>query len=118
MNKPKVVDWSQLDDWRELRERGEPDLIAELVATFLQDSEQRVARLVAAVQTGDRAVVRREARTVKGTAELLGASHLRATAERLEDEAARGLVGMRGVAELQAALTEVRSALARGVARC
>ena len=118
MNKPKMADWSQFDDGRELRDQGEPDLIAELVATFLQDSEQRMARVVAAVQAGDRAVVRREARTVKGTAELLGASHLRATAERLEAEAAKGLVGMRGVVELRAALTEVQSAFARGVKRC
>jgi HPt (histidine-containing phosphotransfer) domain-containing protein len=118
MNKSNVVDWSRLDDWRDLREPGEPDLIAELVASFLQDSELRMARVVVAVQSGDRAVVRREARTVKGTAELLGAGHLRATAERLEAEAARGLVDMLGVAELRAALTEVQSALARGVARC
>jgi HPt (histidine-containing phosphotransfer) domain-containing protein len=116
MNKSNGIDWSQLNDLRGL---GEPELVAELLATFLQDSELQLASLVAAVQSGDAPRVKREAFVLKGTAALLGAERLRATAEYLEAEAALSLANVRPlIAALRTELGEVHSVLAAGVPRC
>jgi HPt (histidine-containing phosphotransfer) domain-containing protein len=116
MIKTNAVDWSQLNDLRTL---GEPELVAELLATFLEDSELQMASLVSAVQSGDAPRVKREALVLKGTAALLGAERLRATAEYLEAESALSVANVRPlIAALRTELSEVHSALAVNVPRC
>jgi HPt (histidine-containing phosphotransfer) domain-containing protein len=118
MNPPNAVKQAQLNDLRD-RESGVPELVADMIATFVEDSEIGLACLVKAVQAGDTAAVKREALLLKATAGLFGAEHLRATAEYLEAEAALSLANVRPlVARLRAELSEVQSALKRGVARC
>lgn len=119
MNSMNFVDWAQLNDWRDVREPGDPELVAEVIATFVEDSELGLACLVKAVTAGDAVVVKREARMLQAAAALFGAGHLRATAAYVEAEAALSLANLRPlIAELQAALREVQTALKRGVPRC
>jgi len=119
MSTLKAVNWNQLNDLRDVRDSGVSDLVADMIETFVEDSEIGLASLVKAVQTGDRVAVRREALLLKATAGLFGAEHLRATAEYLEAEAALSMTNVRPlVAELRTALSEVQSALKRGVPAC
>jgi len=88
-----VVDWNQLESLRDLQEPDEPDLIEELLATFVGDGQPRMARIAAAVSAGNGAAVRMEAHTLKGSAALLGAVRLSEAAERLEHAAHAGETG-------------------------
>jgi HPt (histidine-containing phosphotransfer) domain-containing protein len=116
MDTTGVVDWSQVQELRELQEPNEPDIVAELIATFLEDSELRMTRLLAAADAGDANTVIREAHTVKGNAALFGAEKLRGDAERVERGAALDLAAaLPFVTEMRASLSEVQAILARGV---
>lgn len=82
---PSPVDADVLEMLDSLQEPGEPDLLAELVALFLRDTPDRLQQL--REHAADAAAVARIAHAVKGSAGNLGATHLLATATRLEQAA-------------------------------
>jgi HPt (histidine-containing phosphotransfer) domain-containing protein len=112
-----VVDWPQLLLLRELQDPSEPDVVADLVATFLTDSAVRMARARAALAAGDAKGVMVEAHTLKGSAALLAAEPLRRAAERVERAANAGSTGLAAglLDDLAATLAEVRGAFEAGV---
>jgi HPt (histidine-containing phosphotransfer) domain-containing protein len=69
---------------RDLQEDGEPDLVRQLVALFLQGAEPRLVALREATVQGDAATLAREAHTLKGSCASLGAIGMARICEELE----------------------------------
>ena len=110
MNESPVVDWPQLLEMRELQEPGEPDVVRDLIETFIADSTVRMARLEAALRAADLPTVQLEAHTLKGSAGLMFAEPLRHVAGEVEAMARQGGAGTLAstVDRLTAALTTVQ----------
>ena len=82
-----IVGWSQIEALRELQAPDEPDVVAEVIKTFVSDSSERLARLREAAVDGNLRQIELEAHTLKGTAGVIGAESLRADADRVEQAA-------------------------------
>lgn len=110
-----LIDWARLNELRDLQQPGEPDVLKEIIDTFVDDSAVRLLRLTDALRRGDTEMVRLEAHTLKGSADVLFAEPLRVAAEALEREAARGRSESLAplVESLTAALADARLALTR-----
>jgi HPt (histidine-containing phosphotransfer) domain-containing protein len=85
-----IIDWTQLLALRDVQMPGDPDIVPEVIAMFLEDSRVRLARARAAQGNRDAKALRLEAHTLRGTAGLIGAENLRVAAEALERDAANG----------------------------
>lgn len=62
-----------LESLRELQQEGEPDILDELIALFLEDTLQQLAALREAVENEDTQSVERIAHTLKGSCGNMGA---------------------------------------------
>jgi HPt (histidine-containing phosphotransfer) domain-containing protein len=82
-----VIDWNQLHSLRELQAEGDPDVVAQVVAMFQEDSAARVARACEALESGDAKGLRLEAHSIRGSAGMIGASVLCAAAAAVEHRA-------------------------------
>lgn len=93
-----------------LRERiGSDDgLIRELIATYVCDVGARLDSVETALQTGDVTTVRLQAHTLKGSSGSVGMVEMQRLSAQLED-----LVQQNNLAGAQAAIPELRAALAR-----
>ncbi|HET6493890.1 MAG TPA: response regulator, partial [Thermoleophilia bacterium] len=69
---------------------GDQEASAEITAEFLKDAPLRAAAFREALATGDIALARREAHTIKGSSANVGAEALRAVAYRAEMACAAG----------------------------
>lgn len=78
------IDFGILDELRSLQGEDEPDIVAEVVELFLEDSPRRVAAIRAAAAARDPRQLGREAHGLKGSSANVGAVHLRSLCERLE----------------------------------
>lgn len=85
-----LVDWAQLLPLRELQPPGMPDVVDDLIDAFVTDSTARMEHLRHAASTGDMAVVRLEAHTLKGSSGPLGATQLPKIAAAVEQAAGAG----------------------------
>lgn len=105
MTDTPLVNWAPLLMLRELQQPGEPDPVADVVSTFLEDSAERIAILQQAALRGDAAEVILQAHSLKGAAGLIGAEPLRAAASEVELMAkASGVAGLAPVLERLATL--------------
>ncbi|MBF0305666.1 MAG: Hpt domain-containing protein, partial [Alphaproteobacteria bacterium] len=79
-------------NWAEALERtdGNKDLLLDLLTTFVDSFETMPANLRDAFAAGHLDVVHREAHGMKSAAGYIGATEMRAIAERLEHAAAEG----------------------------
>ncbi len=107
------IDFSILDDLRSLQDEGEPDLVAEVVQLFLDDSPRRVIAIRAAAVAGDASQLGKAAHGLKGSAANVGAVRLRALCERLEHmgKAGHTAIGAPLVDELEREYARVQAAL-------
>jgi CheY-like chemotaxis protein len=87
---PPPVDLGMLRKLRVTQSAGEPDIVAEVIALFLQDAPGRVAAIREAVTRGDLAGAARTAHTLKGSAGHLGAKTLGALCARFEEKVRGG----------------------------
>ncbi|MEP6847979.1 MAG: PAS domain S-box protein [Acidobacteriota bacterium] len=78
------LDNSVLDQYRVLQKAGTPDLVTELIDTFIVDSTRRMKILKAAVTDQDRPKITEQAHTFKGSAGNVGALKLAMYAELIE----------------------------------
>ena len=83
----------------------DPSFVAELVTTFLEDSEQRVQRLQVALESSDWKAIELEAHTLKSSSANLGVRLLSEACEKAESLARQGTTS----SELCAALEDIRS---------
>ncbi|MFT3770725.1 MAG: response regulator [Minicystis sp.] len=85
-----VIDLGMLHQLRTTQRAGEPDIVAEVVALFLQDVEPRMRAIRAAIAAGDLASAALTVHTLKGSASHLGAKTLGAMCARFEDKVRTG----------------------------
>ncbi len=78
------IDPSALTELRELQNEDEPDLLYELVATFLDDAQPRLATLRDAVNGDDAQIIEKEAHALKGSCANFGANAMERICERLQ----------------------------------
>ena len=89
MSEP-VLDAAVIDNLRELTAPGEPDVLAEVLALFLEDVPRRIERLRAAWAAGDAAEIHRIAHSLKGSAGNIGAQTLFGLCSQLDDQGRAG----------------------------
>ena len=81
--------------------------LADFIQLYTVDSRERLAALRAALEVADAALVEREAHTLKGNSRQVGARHLAALCQRIEELGEKGALG-----EATALLGEVETELA------
>jgi len=109
-----TIDSSALDALRALQGEDEPDLVAELVETFVREAPDRLGRLREAVARGDRAEARAIAHAFKGMSGQLGARRLAelcGEVERLAEQEETERRPDAALVEIEAELARVREAL-------
>ena len=85
-----AIDLGMLRQMRAAQGPDESDIVAEVVALFLQDAPERLATLRDAAARGDLAAASRVAHTLKGSAGHLGARALTTLCERFERKVRAG----------------------------
>ena len=82
-------------DWQRLNQLAgeDPDFATELLAMFLQDAEESLARLDRAIEQRSLQAVEDLAHTLKGASANVGAGAILAVATQLEDTARCGEIG-------------------------
>jgi HPt (histidine-containing phosphotransfer) domain-containing protein len=100
---------------RELTPPGEPDVLAQVLTLFLQETPKRLARLQSAYEGGDHEEVHRLAHSLKGSVGNIGARAMFAVCRELDDQARTGDLGKSGdlVAALAHEYARVESEIAR-----
>jgi len=96
---------------------GDPKLLNELVAIFLQTIPDQLAILETAIDSGDRTTAGREAHSLKGAAGALGATGIRELAVAIEAQAGHDdLEAVRPlIDEIQSMVTQLRQEHASGL---
>jgi len=79
------IDYSVIESLRELQQDDEPDLLAELTELFLDDTDNRLVALRAAIETGDAESVERTAHSLKGSSGNMGALKMSEICKELEN---------------------------------
>jgi len=80
-----VLDPVVLDQLRKLTPPGEPDVLAEILATFVDDVPRRIEGLRAALAAGDAVALQRAAHSLKGSSGNIGARALYETSRQLDE---------------------------------
>jgi HPt (histidine-containing phosphotransfer) domain-containing protein len=78
------VEFAVLDELRGLQAPGEPDIVAEVIELFIDDSRRRVAAMGAALERGDAVALGHDAHGLKGSSANVGANRLRGLCEAVE----------------------------------
>ena len=89
MDEP-VLDPVVVETLRQLTPPGEPDVLAQVLAIFLQETPKRVARIQAAWQSGDHDEVHRTAHSLKGSTGNIGARPMFAVCRDLDAQVRAG----------------------------
>ncbi|MDX2194260.1 MAG: ATP-binding protein [Gemmatimonadales bacterium] len=84
---PDVLHAETIRELQALSADGGPDLLGELARLFLAETPERLGRLRALLQAGDRDGMRRVAHTIKGSCGSLGARRMMTAAGQLETAA-------------------------------
>lgn len=80
----EAVDASALLGLRALQRPGQPDIVGRIVERFLEETDERIAALHAAVAAGDPHAIERAAHALKGIAGTVGANEILSLAVQLE----------------------------------
>lgn len=101
---PEAIDTSVISNLRALQSGIEPNLLAELIDSFLEDSVKRIELMRGAVASGDAKGLIRTAHALKGGSGTVGANRMAALCDLLEDRSREG--SFEGTAVLITALEE------------
>ena len=85
-----VLDPIVIQTLRQLTPPGEPDVLAEVLTLFLQETPKRMGRIQAAWQSGDHAEVHRTAHSLKGSTGNIGARAMFAVCRDLDAQVQSG----------------------------
>ncbi len=80
-----VIDGRALDKIRALQMDGEPDLLSEIVVSYLSDAPKQLESIHSAAQAGDAESLRRSAHSIKSSSANLGAMILSGLCKELEE---------------------------------
>ncbi len=97
-----VIDLQAIENLRSLNPDDNDEFLRELTGIFLEDTPKRLAELDTSLASGDHGAFTRAAHSIKGSASNLGATQLRAVAEKLEHHSRKE--GLREVAGMIAAI--------------
>ncbi|MBW3622975.1 MAG: PAS domain S-box protein [Armatimonadetes bacterium] len=86
----RLLNGESLDGLRGLQEEGEPNILTELVALFLEDTPLRIEEIREAAERGETDRMKRTAHTLKGSCANLGAEALAKAAREIETAAESG----------------------------
>jgi len=102
-----AVSWVLPEELRQLADSDE-GLVEEVLAVFRSDTSDRIAKLGAALDRGDRIVVKNQAHAIKGSAGQVGASGVFALCREIEIQAASDGAALKDlVTQLEAAFAAV-----------
>lgn len=110
-----LLDWTVLENFRQLQEPGAPDIVAQLMDLFLQELPDKLAALDTALQSRDAARVGRAAHTLKGSSANIGARRVAKVCLEIEQCSQAGdLDAARAwMPRLERELADTRDALTR-----
>jgi HPt (histidine-containing phosphotransfer) domain-containing protein len=97
-----ALDLAVLESLRQLTRPNEPDVLREVLATFLADTPGRIAAITSAIQCQDAHALLRAAHTLKGAAASIGAAGVEGRCRDLENTARKGNVDQGATALLSA----------------
>ena len=81
-----AVPWVLPDELRQLAE-SDKGLVKEVLSVFRSDTAERIAKLRAALDRGDRVTVKNQAHAVKGSAGQVGAAEVSELCRKIEFQA-------------------------------
>ncbi len=87
MSDTPILDPQAIDALRELNPDDNGEFVREIAGIFLDDTPQRIAELDSSLKSGDVTRFIRAAHSIKGSSANMGATFLKAAAERLEHHA-------------------------------
>src|SRR3954468_2086667 len=100
MAEPLVIDPQAIENLRALNPGDNDEFLREIAGIFLEDTPHRIAELDDSLRAGDLPKFTRAAHSIKGSSSNLGASALRAAAEKLEHAArTHGLKSVAGLVD-------------------
>jgi signal transduction histidine kinase/DNA-binding response OmpR family regulator len=105
-----AIDQSVIDMLRSFAAEGGPDPVVEITETFLADATDRLAKLNAALSSGDEVAARKAAHSLKGMSGAIGANHLSALSSEVE-HAEPGAIDRARVQRLEQEFHRVSAAL-------
>jgi HPt (histidine-containing phosphotransfer) domain-containing protein len=114
MNETPVINWAQLLDLREFQRPGEPDVVADLIQTFIEQAAMQLTRMRAAEQAGNAREIELEAHAIKGSAAAIGAIALAEAAQVLETHSANGRLSRPLIDRVMESLRQAQAVLLRG----
>ena len=108
-----VLDPQAIENLRALNPGDNDEFLREIVGIFLEDTPLRIAELDQGALAGDRAKFTRAAHSIKGSSANIGATALRAAAEKLEQQShTQGIAGAAGlVAQVKTEFSRTQVAL-------
>ncbi len=96
-----TVDLSVLEQYRDLQDEGDPDIVTELIDTFFGDVPTRITGIRDAVASANPTQLEREAHNLKGSSANLGAKQLSEISFELEQKGRNSeLDGAEAIVEL------------------
>jgi HPt (histidine-containing phosphotransfer) domain-containing protein len=108
MADPLVIDPQAIENLRALNPGDHDEFLREISGIFLEDTPLRITELTQSLTAGDVAKFTRAAHSIKGSAANLGASALRAVAEKLEHQSRKD-----GLASVATLVTEIKTEFSR-----
>lgn len=108
MPDPSVIDPDAIENLRALNPGDNDEFLREITGIFLEDTPQRIVELDQSLVAGDVGKFTRAAHSIKGSSANLGATALRAVAEKLEHESRTV-----GLANLTSLITQLKAEFAR-----
>jgi histidine phosphotransfer protein HptB len=114
MANPSIIDPQAIENLRALNPGDGDAFLREITGIFLEDTPLRIAELDQSLLAGDVSKFTRAAHSIKGSSSNLGATGLRAVAEKLEQQArTQGLANVSSmIAQVKAEFSRAQSALA------
>lgn len=119
MSEPSAIDPQAIENLRALNPGDNDEFVREIAGIFLEDTPIRIAELDQSLAAGDASKFVRAAHSIKGSSANLGATDLRAVAEKLEHQSRdQGLSGVATlIAELKIEFDRAQTELAKIIKR-
>lgn len=119
MTENSVIDPQAIENLRGLNPGDNDDFLREITGIFLEDTPLRIAELDQSLTAGDVSKFTRAAHSIKGSSSNLGATGLRAAAEKLEHQSrTQGLANVATlVAQVKAEFGRAQGVLASLIAK-
>ena len=111
MSEPSVIDPKAIENLRSLNPGDNDEFLREIAGIFLEDTPQRIAELGQGLVAGDVLKFTRAAHSIKGSSANLGATALRAVAEKLEQQSRTA-----GLSDVGSLVSQVRAEYSRAQA--